>query len=251
MRAGGRPRSRAKATSAGEGCQSGDSREPRSADFFACDLLVEVTAKTLRSSASTKRTPSAAVPPRAKWPHNSSAIGVLGRYGWSWDCGTNSSSCDMSHFLAPAFGMANPEKIRKVKAIVSRCNLLNISCDGGCRNFRSIRCWQCLVAPCLPSFAWRTAAIEFDLGERWKILLDHFEEALGLGRVLGARRHNQRFPLRAQRGTRDVAFDADQENFVLFTTPIAEADLVLSPCVAGFVFEAAQPQHVDRNGEML
>lgn len=74
--ASGMPRSTAKAVSTGEGCHPAGRREPRPVDsmlrFFA------LTVCATRSSSSTRRTPSAALPPRAKWSCSSAAIGVVG-----------------------------------------------------------------------------------------------------------------------------------------------------------------------------
>src|SRR5271166_4716749 len=185
MRAGGSPRSMANLMSECEGCQSGDSRVPRSGDFFAGGLF-DVSARAPRSSASTRRTPSPTLPPRAKWSYNSRAIGVLG--GGS---GSNLSSCDIPFVLAPAFtlGIANSKTVRKVEAVGGgrRQRLNDLAGFGivwGERWFE-----RNLVAPSDPVFA-IAPRVEFKIGAADEAL-DAIVNFIGLAAVLHDRRDDE------------------------------------------------------------
>jgi hypothetical protein len=137
----------------------------------------------------------------------------------------------------------NPIESRAVP--LGRVGVLNTEGSGEKR--------QCsgFVAPRFPAFARGPTAIEFNLRQRRKILLDHFEETLRLGRVLVARRYDERIPLFAGSRTVDFAFNADQQDFMLLTAPIAEPNFVFASRVRRFVCKATPAQHIDRNGEML
>jgi hypothetical protein len=86
----------------------------------------------------------------------------------------------------------------------------------------------CLVAPRIPAFTRTSAPVEFNLGQRGEILLDHFQEAFRLGRVLAARLYDQRVLLFAGGWARNMTLYAEQQNIVLLAHPSAEPDLVFA-----------------------